>query len=236
MSALVPLICVPHAGGVAAEYRGYRQALAPREVRAVSFPGREQRFSEPLLRDVDAMARFVIDVHARDTSAVSLWGHSLGALVAYEVAHGLEARGVVVDLLVVAGHAAPHLARERAPLHALPDAAFVAELRKLGGLDPIVEEHAELLELLLPRLRADLEAAETYGWRPRQPLRCPVLAFGGRSDDGVPPERLARWAETTSGAFEMTMFDGGHFFPRTAAGAVTAALRGALEGRPGAIP
>lgn len=214
-AARLRLFCFPYAGGGAAAYFGWGEVL-PRTVElcAVQPPGREGRIAErpfdrvpPL---VDALARELAPWLDRP---FAFFGHSLGAVVAFELARRLRRDGRHAPLhLFASGRPAPHLPDDEPPLHALPDDELLVELRRLRGTPDEVLQNTELMELLLPLLRADFAASETYVCAPEPPLVVPISAYGGREDVDVPEERLAAWREQTTAAFRHVMFPGDHFF------------------------
>jgi len=143
----------------------------------------------------------------------ALFGHSMGALIAYELTRRLEEGGGTAPTLLIASAARPpHLMRRADPLHSLPDRAFREALRELEGTPEAVLEHDELMELLLPTLRADFELCETYEYRDRPPLACPILVVGGAEDRSVAPGLLREWVKMTRGGFSELILPGGHFF------------------------
>jgi medium-chain acyl-[acyl-carrier-protein] hydrolase len=213
------LFCFPYAGGGAVIYRRWAESL-PRsvEVLAVQPPGRGNRIREaPLLRVsaiVEALAAEVVPYLDRP---FAFFGHSLGALVAFELARRLRReRGVEPARLFVSGRRAPHVPGDEPVTHDLPATEFIAELRRLNGTPPEVLEHEELMELMIPLLRADFEVCETYKFEPGPPLTCPVTAFGGIEDRDVTREYIAAWREHTTGPFLMRMLPGDHFFIHSA--------------------
>lgn len=221
-SPRVRLVCLPHAGGGASAYRPWLQALPPHvALDAVQLPGRESRFSERLRVDLHALADELAG--ALSTALLepfALLGHSMGAILAYEVAQRLVLRGGPVPRrLFVSGHRAPHLPAHHPQLHRLSDDALLSELgRKYGGIPAAVLADAELRALYVPILRADLTAVETYAPRAHAPLPCPVVALGGSDDPGAAAEELQAWSAHTSATFSAHLFEGGHFFlqPRRA--------------------
>ena len=233
MSAVpVTLVCIPHAGGVSSEYRPWRDHLPPGWfLEAVSLPGREQRFREPLLHSVEAMAADVQGVlrRAPRERPVIIFGHSLGALIALEAAWGWEQAGGSPALVVTAAHRAPHLPGRDAEIATLSRDALVKELTKLGGMPAEIIAEPDLLELVLPRVRADLGAAERYRWSPDRRLRAALLALGGRVDDGVPAHAVAAWGRQTTGRFTSSMLEGGHFFVHRRTEEVLATMEVALR-------
>jgi surfactin synthase thioesterase subunit len=143
---------------------------------------------------------------------LALFGHSMGAIVAFELARAL---GRDVVHLIASGSAGPSLPRGGRGLHQLPHDELVAELERLGGTPEEVLQNRELLDLLVPRLRADLTASETYRRRPAPLLACPITVLGGRDDRAVSGASLAAWADETTGGFAQHMLAGDHFFVST---------------------
>jgi surfactin synthase thioesterase subunit len=147
---------------------------------------------------------------------VAFFGHSMGALLAYEVARSLLDGGMApVRHLAVAAYPAPHLSLASRGLHRLDDAALLRSVATLGGMPPgvLLSHHHALLELLLPAIRADLEACETYQHATGPPLPCPITAYAGTADDLVPSWSMRQWDRYATGGFAFRAIDGGHFFP-----------------------
>jgi medium-chain acyl-[acyl-carrier-protein] hydrolase len=143
----------------------------------------------------------------------ALFGHSMGALVAFELARAIRARGSVGPVaLFVSAHHGPQLERERTELHGLSDVDLRAELGRRGGTPPELLQSDAFMELLLPTIRADFEVCETYGYVERPPLECPIVAFGGSEDAQVGEDELRGWSEMTTSCFRLVMLRGGHFF------------------------
>jgi len=189
------------------------------DVCAVQLPGRGSRFREtPFCRvsaPVPALAEGLVPVLDRP---FALFGHSMGAVIAFELARELRRRGKAAPaLLVVSGHQGPRRPDKEPPFSHLPDAEFLEEVRRrYDGIPPEVLAEEELLQLLLPVLRADIQVLETYVRAEEPPLDCPVSAFGGEGDPHVSVEDLEAWREETRGAVRVTTFPGGHFFVETA--------------------
>lgn len=227
-SARLRLFCFPYAGGGAAAYRQWPGGLpAHVEAYAVQLPGREARLAEPPFRRlvdlIPPLARLLLpylDV------PVAFFGHSMGALVAFELARHLRrAHGASLSHLFVSALRAPHRSGTPPPLHDLPDSTLVERVRaRWDGIPAAVLDEPELLDLVLPTLRADLSIVETYGYTADEPLDCPISCFGGLGDLTVKKEDLASWCELTRGAFRLRMFPGGHFFLRDVQGALLSAL------------
>jgi surfactin synthase thioesterase subunit len=143
----------------------------------------------------------------------AFFGHSLGALLAFELARQLERKGGPSPVhLFVSGHAAPQIPDDRPPTYNLPQEAFIDKLRAFGGTPDEVLAHDELMELLLPMLRADFQLSETYIYAAGEPLSCPITALGGVRDPYVTRDDLAAWCEQTESDFAVRMFPGDHFY------------------------
>ncbi len=143
----------------------------------------------------------------------AFFGHSMGASIAYETARRLLTKcRKAPRVLLVSGRRAPHLLPVRPAIHDLPDDAFVERIRELNGTPSEVLKHPELIQFLMPLLRADFKLAETYLELDGPRLACPIVAFGGCEDDQVPLEQIQVWRESTSGPFTLHMLSGDHFF------------------------
>lgn len=209
------LFCLPNAGAGAASFAPWRRlADTALVVCPVQPPGRAERFREAPHTSVDALVDDLADALADQfTGAYALYGHSVGALVVFELVRRLRQRGRPLPVhLFVSGRAAPHLPDTRKALRDLPRDELIAEVAQMGGTPPEILRERSLMESLLPLLRADFAVNETYGYRPEPPLELPLTVFGGQRDPRAEESELLAWKVHTSGPFEIQMFPGGHFF------------------------
>lgn len=217
--ARVRLYCIPHAGGGASTFRTWPGDLpAGIEVRSVQLPGREDRIAETPFRDAPAAAVALADAIGGELSGSwALFGHSMGALIGFELLRELRRRDVAGPArFFVSGHRAPQFPDSFESIHELPDAEFLDALdSRYSAVPPAVRESEELLELLLPGLRADVAVCDTYVHERGEPLECPIDALGGTDDPAVSRESLEAWHEQTSGPFRVTMLEGDHFYLQT---------------------
>ncbi len=211
----VRLFCFPYAGGSAATYRSWSDVLpADIEVQAIQLPGREWRLKEEPYRSVFPLVEdLAVVLKDRFETPFAFFGHSLGALISFELARELRRRGLPQpEHLFLSAHRAPHLPKELPPIHDGPDEEFYEGLRRLEGTPDELLENDELMELLLPALRADFAIAETYECPPEPPLDCPLSIFGGLGDEVTGRPQLEPWAEHTTRDCKVRMVPGGHFF------------------------
>ena len=213
--ARLRMFCFPYAGGGASTYRGWGASL-PHEVEVcpVQLPGREGRLREQPFTRPEEMITAVADalITWLDLPFV-FFGHSMGGMIGFELARELRRRGRTLPLhLFVSGRRAPQLPARDEPIHNLPEPEFIERLRELEGTPEEVLQHAELMKLLIPLLRADFAVNETYEYTEEPPLDIGISAFGGLSDVDVSREDVEAWSVQTRGRFRMRMMPGGHFF------------------------
>ncbi|WP_346012144.1 alpha/beta fold hydrolase [Streptomyces sp. SID3343] len=213
-AARLRLVCLPHAGGGAGGYRSW-DAIMPRAVElvAVQYPGREDRFTDPLVDTMDDLVRHIADaVTALSERPYALFGHSMGSAVAWELAHELRRRGLGEPLrLCVSGREAPVRART-GTVHLRDDAGMCAELERLGGTHRDVLADPDLRRAVLSYVRNDYRLVETYRPRPRAALSCPIEVFTGDADPEFAPEQARPWAALTTADTRVHVFPGGHFY------------------------
>ncbi|MBT0772972.1 thioesterase [Kineosporia sp. J2-2] len=206
------LVVLPHAGGSASRYRSLFALLAGEiEVLAVQYPGRQDRLGERPVTDLVLLAEQVAaSLEPLNGRTVMVFGHSMGALVAFEVARIRQYQRQPVAALTVSARRAPGLAPE--PLPDLDDEGLLAETRALGGTDERLLLDEELIDLYLPVLRADYLAVQAYRCDEGAAIDAPIMALSGASDPAAPPGDAAAWRQHTRGRFGMKVFPGGHFY------------------------
>ena len=207
------LLCFPSVGGGANLFRAWK-ALHNVEVWAATLPGRGRRIGEPAR---DSIARLVDemtpDVARLTDKRYLLFGHSLGALLAFEMALRLRELGLPSPRHVfVSAFRSPERPNPNREMHRLPDVEFLHELRRYGGTPDLVLNHREMMQLLLPTLRADFKLFETWRYRECPPLDCSITALAGLNDSVVTASEMEGWVRRTRQDFELQLFSGGHFF------------------------
>jgi surfactin synthase thioesterase subunit len=213
------LFCLPHSGSGASQFSSWQRFLPPVfDVCPVQLPGRENRFRETPFTQIHPIAEnLAAELEPYLDRPYILYGYSWGALIAFELARRLRRQKADPPISLYAlAQPAPHLPQTGYPLHELPDDIFLLELsRRFNGMSPVILQDRELIKLLLPTLRADIAALETYVYEEEKPLDCPIRAFGGRFDATAKEDELQAWRLHTDRSFELRMFPGDHFFIRS---------------------
>jgi pyochelin biosynthetic protein PchC len=203
------LVCFPHAGGSATGFRGWTDSLPPWiELICVQYPGRQDRIGEPYAADIPVLVAEIV-AELPTGRPLALFGHSLGATVAFEVARALEKGGRTrpVQLFLSAPAAAGALA-----LDISTDERLLAEVRRLGGTGVALLEHPELRQMVLPTIRHDLAILAAHEITEGPPLDCPITVLVGESDHTCQVPDGRRWAPRTTGEFDLRVFPGGHHY------------------------
>jgi medium-chain acyl-[acyl-carrier-protein] hydrolase len=226
--AQMRLFCFPYAGGSAVMFRGW-QRLFPEwiEICPVQYPGRGNRIKEALFTKVDPLAKGITQALLPLLDLpFAFFGHSMGAILAFEVSRELRRRRKPLPVhLFLSAVRAPQFPNPDPPVFDLPEAEFIAELRRLNGTPNEVLENAELMALMLPMLRADFTVSQTYNYvHEGGPLACPLSIYGGVDDPSFINAELEGWREHTSGTFSLHMFAGDHFYLHSSETLLTAKL------------
>lgn len=231
-AARVKVFCFPYAGGNAASFMSWQNELSPSvQVSAVQLPGRGARFKEsPVTHFDELVPRLAESVAEQSDLPFIFFGHSLGALVAYEVAHWLYKAGCALPQhLIVSAANAPSCPPS---IHSLKDVhddgQFIAELRRYGGTPEALLENRELMALLIPTIRADFTLLNSYRYVARQPLAIPITALAGCEDSLLSERGVSGWRNETCGAFNQCWLDGGHFYFHDSATGLMSTLRGII--------
>jgi pyochelin biosynthesis protein PchC len=207
------LVCFPHAGGAATYFFPVSRTLAPEiEVLAVQYPGRQDRRTEKPIDSIAELASLVVgELRPWLDRPTAFFGHSMGATLAFEVARRLEREGHQLTALFASGRRAPSQTRDER-YHTLPDDQLLAEIRSLAGTDAGLLQDDEIIRMILPAVRADYRAAETYRYPPGTDVSCPIHALTGDKDPKVTVEETLAWQEHTSAAFQLHVYPGAHFY------------------------
>ena len=212
------LFCFPHAGGGAASFSRWAASLPPSVAVVPARPPKRNEMREVVAALGDAIVPYL-------TEPFAFCGHSMGAVVAFELARLLRRRNQPLPrLLVSSGARAPQFRRGHVPPPEPDEAEFINELRRLKGVPEEVLDNAALMRILLPALRADAALYRNYIYSEEPPLDCPIRAYGGAEDPNVRLEHLEAWAVQTTSSFGARLFPGGHFFLQTAREEFLAAL------------
>ncbi|MEV6280066.1 alpha/beta fold hydrolase [Nocardia sp. NPDC051832] len=227
------LVCFPPGGGSATAYRELARHFGSGvTIAAVQPPGRQDRVGDPALGDLHDLADHIAAELLRQAplAGLSLFGHSMGATVAYETAVRLERGGQPLGTLFVSGRPAPTFA-EPGRFHLGSDDELIGDLERLAN-DPasvaILRSEPSLAELVLPTVRTDYQAVETYVHRSADPLHCDIEVLVSTGDPTVHPDQAAEWREHTSGGYRLHTFSGGHFYLDEQSAAVAKVIAGAL--------
>jgi medium-chain acyl-[acyl-carrier-protein] hydrolase len=216
--ARLRLFCFPYAGIGVSIFRTWSEGLpGDVEVCPVQFPGRGTRMMETPFTQLSPLVQALAQALAPLLDKpFAFFGHSLGALVSFELARQLRRQsGVQPVRLFVSAARAPQIPSRSRPIHAVPESEFLIELRRINGIPGKVLGNAELMQIMLPVLRADFAVYETYVHSTERPLDCFISSFGGAQDHRVSRGDLEAWRDQTSASFSLRMFPGDHFFLNT---------------------
>lgn len=227
----VRLVCFPHAGGTPVAYRGWPDRLPDNiEVLATCYPGRQDRLAEPVIEDMPNMVEAILSGLAPLADRpVVLFGHSMGASIAFEIALALEAEhNHPPAAVLLSGRRPPRLLAGRPP-YLGGDEAIIADVRRLGEASSTVLDEPELRDLVLPAIRADYRLLGTYHPTLDAVTSAPITAYVGADDPDIDEEHIRGWSEHTTGGFTHRVFPGDHFYLTEAEGELTADVAGRLS-------
>jgi surfactin synthase thioesterase subunit len=227
----VRLVCFPHAGGSAAYYRFIAEHVGHlAQVLGVQYPGRLDRFTEPCVDDLDLLADSIYPaLSGLPPMPTAYFGHSMGAVLAFEVARRLERAGGELTHLFLSGRRAPSRPKRDTDVDALTDTEVVAMLERLGGTSSQVLAIPEMLDALMPSIRADYRALWRYRSDPSATVTAPVTALVGDADPVVTVSEVGSWSSHTGGRFDLKVFPGGHFYLSAMPEAVTGTILAELS-------
>jgi medium-chain acyl-[acyl-carrier-protein] hydrolase len=231
--ARLRLFCFPYAGGGVSIFRAWSDTLpADVEVCPLQFPGRGTRLMEPPFTQLSPLVQALAEaLFPLLDKPFAFFGHSLGALVSFELARRLRRQYAVQPVrLFISADRAPQIPNRDPAIHSLPEGEFLTELRRLKGTPTELLEDEEVMQIMLPVLRADFAVYETYRYSTEPPLNCPISAFGGLQDHRVNRGDLEAWRDHTGVSFSLTMFPGDHFYLNTTQPALLQALSQELRG------
>lgn len=225
------VICFPHSGGSASAFRALAAELdGELRVIGVQYPGRQDRYGEPLINELHELADRIAGNLSGSSQQRIFFGHSMGAILAYEVAQRLGSAGPAA--LVASARPAPSVV-DVTTNYLLNDGDLIEQVVRLGGTASAVFGDAEMREILLPMIRSDYEASETYRPRGGPRLNCPVVAVGGTEDPTTSVDELRAWSGHTTGSFRLELMPGGHFYLQDSWPAIAGLLTSAMRIPPG---
>lgn len=230
--AKIRLFCFPYAGGSNLTFRTWGRALGPSiAVCPAHLPGRERRLTEKPYTFAQSLVEAAAEAIIPHLDfPFAFFGHSMGALISFELARHLRRLDMPLPThIFLSGRGAPQLGVRESVTYNLPEKEFAEELRRLNGTPREVLEHQELMELMIPLLRADFEVCQTYRYTPEPALDCPITAFGGWDDYEVSSEMIGAWQEQTTRSFRLCMIPGDHFFVNSAPDRIVSILSQELQ-------
>jgi len=209
------IFCFPYSGGGASIFYDWPKYF-PQDINimALQLPGHESRMAEELVSDLILLIdKLAVAISPYLDKPYIFFGHSLGALISFELTHRLKKMNVSLPkCLIVSGRAAPHTPSKNGIIHNLPNSEFIAKLKEYNGLPEIILDNQELLDLFLPIIRADFKLSESHLHMKDEPLPVPIIALAGKNDQNVIIENVALWMEHTTKSFKEYLLPGDHFF------------------------
>lgn len=226
------LICFSYAGGGTSAFREWVDLICDDvEIIVIQMPGRETRFVEPLATNLtDVVQEIAINIAKLSPVPFVFFGHSLGSLIAFEVTRLLVNKNLnTPERLLLSGRRAAHLPLGRPPYHLLDDDALIEKITTLGGTTEEIIANKDLMDLILPIIRADFALHDTYQYKSGQTLNVPIHVFGGEQDIATSVENLSAWQRHSIQPIELNILKGGHFFIDSARQELMQLVNDALE-------
>lgn len=224
------VVILPHAGGGAAMYLPWLAEMSSwADASCAVLPGRERLLREEPLRSMEAVTEQLLVELSGDRRPTVLYGHSMGAAIAWNLAHALVDIGCPRPALIVSGAGSPYRRDPEDNIHHLGDRAFIESLRRYGGLPNEIRQSPEMLELVLPGLRSDFTLIETWVPEPREPLDITLTVYSGASDSSVTPYQRQGWDELSALPVDHRVLPGNHFFNTRHQSTIVRAIRDAAE-------
>ena len=214
-NSYIRLFCFHYGGGSASAYREWAKDLIDYvDLIAIQLPGRESRFSEPLLDNIsDIVNELSLNFYNYLDKPYILFGHSIGALISFELTRTLRKKVMQQPKsLIISGTKAPQVPLKSPPIHCLPTPELIQKIREYNGIPRDIIENKELMDIFLPIIRADFCISETYSYYSEPPLACPIMALGGLNDYTFDSQDLLKWQEQTTALFQYELLPGDHFF------------------------
>jgi len=225
------LFFFPYAGGAPSAFHKWCKELPDNiEALIVHYPGRGSRYKEPPIKELSILVENIYQaIQPFLDKPFAFFGHSMGGIIAFELAQVLKQNNSPQPIaLFMSACGVPHIPNPNQPIHSLSDIEFLQSVKDLNGTPSEILDQPELMQLLLPTLRADFELIETYQFASTSPINCPIFAFGGLDDPRVSRERIEAWAIHTNSHFEANFFEGDHFFINAAKESVTQQILSSL--------
>ncbi|MBD2772638.1 thioesterase II family protein [Iningainema tapete] len=226
------LFCFPYAGGSSLIFRTWSNSLPKNvEVCPIELPGRGKQMKLAPLSRLEPLLGFLEDaIVPYLDKPFAFFGHSMGALISFELARLLRKKYHIEPVhMFVSGRRAPQIPNPDPPIHTLPELEFIEKLCRFNGTPQAVLENAELMQLLIPILRADFAVLETYVYNAEPAFDCPITAFGGLQDSEASRDEIEGWEKQTNATFSLQMFPGDHFFLNSAQSLLLQALAQKLQ-------
>jgi medium-chain acyl-[acyl-carrier-protein] hydrolase len=227
----VQLICFPFAGSGASLFYPWVHSLSPKfEIWAFQAPGHEELVDQELINDLVKMKEYILQkILPILKPPFILFGHSLGAVLAYELTKELQSKNLIPATLIVSGRQPPHLKSKKASISHLKNEDFINEVFQFNGTPQELLASNEFLEMAIPILRADFQLAENYQVQIQEKIKCPIKVLGSTHDQWIDVHEITQWSDATENSCEIAIFEGDHFHLKQNPKVITSYLNGVLR-------